>query len=328
MSRTYNESPVRAYRSSQTGRTYYGQDPRFNYTETSQQFIERNNNPFLIGNPQLQAGAQAANQGIQNARLEQQKAGEVLLNAQGQAIGRQEGLNETAFKTFIADINKTVSQQADSLAKFATDTAKLVEALNNFPRALPIGEVQHKQAGGLIRGTDTVPAMLTPGEYVMPVDKTNKYRHTLDKMRRGYYQQGGLVDPQNIIEDIFNKAQRNPKSILNAANKAEKFLPDKDESGLREAVEAMAYHANQLKPNDITLGTPGEAFKTFANAQKNAPYETRLSKDTGIIGKIDRGLTRAFNTSGFTEDAERIQRLRETFVGRSEEHTSELQSLS
>lgn len=49
--------------------------------------------------------------------------------------------------------------------------------------------------GGQAKGTDTVPAMLTPGEYVVNRDATKKNRGILESINKGtqYYAAGGLV---------------------------------------------------------------------------------------------------------------------------------------
>lgn len=44
------------------------------------------------------------------------------------------------------------------------------------------------------RGTDTVPAMLTPGEFVINRDSTQKYRPVLEAINNGNYSRGGIVN--------------------------------------------------------------------------------------------------------------------------------------
>ena len=57
-------------------------------------------------------------------------------------------------------------------------------------------------SGGYSSGTDTVPAMLTPGEYVLRKDAVEKYGvENLDAMNLGYYDKGGEV----------SKFERRPK---------------------------------------------------------------------------------------------------------------------
>ena len=80
-----------------------------------------------------------------------------------------------------ASQNADAAAQMDAAANKIAGTAQPVEAVA-------------KANGGVIfspKGTDTVPAMLTPGEYVMPADKTDKYRATLESMRAGYFSDGG-----------------------------------------------------------------------------------------------------------------------------------------
>lgn len=58
-----------------------------------------------------------------------------------------------------------------------------------------------KAGGGLIggpKGTDTVPAWLTPGEFVVKRDMAQKHAPLLERLNAGYYAEGGEVD------DIFS----------------------------------------------------------------------------------------------------------------------------
>jgi len=56
---------------------------------------------------------------------------------------------------------------------------------------------QHRAGGGMIdgpRGTDTVPAWLTPGEFVVKRDMAQKHGHLLQKLNAGYYSRGGFIE--------------------------------------------------------------------------------------------------------------------------------------
>ncbi len=71
------------------------------------------------------------------------------------------------------------------------------------PTPTASGEVQHKAKGGFIpRGTDTVPAMLTPGEFVINARSTRRFYSELVSMNAGrqpiYRAQGGSVTNQTI----------------------------------------------------------------------------------------------------------------------------------
>lgn len=69
------------------------------------------------------------------------------------------------------------------------------------------GYIKYYGEGGSLfqpKGTDTIPAMLTPGEYVMPADKTSKYKKVLDRMRAGTYAQGGQANQDQDYLEQFN----------------------------------------------------------------------------------------------------------------------------
>jgi hypothetical protein len=60
------------------------------------------------------------------------------------------------------------------------------------------GGVVYASSGSLInfrpKGTDTVPAMLTPGEFVINRASTQKYRPVLEAINNGNYSRGGIVN--------------------------------------------------------------------------------------------------------------------------------------
>ena len=63
------------------------------------------------------------------------------------------------------------------------------------------------ESGAYAKGTDTVPAMLTPGEYVLKKSAVDKYGvDNLDAMNVGYYGFGGLV--KSIWNNRFVKSAK------------------------------------------------------------------------------------------------------------------------
>ena len=77
-----------------------------------------------------------------------------------------------------------------------TEDKKATES-DNSVAALASGGLVYASTGKYInfqpRGTDTVPAMLTPGEFVINRDSTSKYRPVLEAINSGNYNQGGIV---------------------------------------------------------------------------------------------------------------------------------------
>ncbi len=111
---------------------------------------------------------------------------------------------------------KKAKEEADAREKFFSDQEK--ELLKKAPFAYRIGKALGSIAGGLLRavgvkggevqgfatggeakGTDTVPAMLTPGEFVVSKKAAQQNRGELEAMNQGkkrktrYYAAGGLV---------------------------------------------------------------------------------------------------------------------------------------
>ena len=69
------------------------------------------------------------------------------------------------------------------------------------PQRLARGGVVYASNGSLInfqpKGTDTVPAMLTPGEFVINRSSTQKYRPVLEAINNGNYSRGGIINYLN-----------------------------------------------------------------------------------------------------------------------------------
>jgi hypothetical protein len=66
------------------------------------------------------------------------------------------------------------------------------------PQELARGGIVYASNGTLVnfqpRGTDTVPAMLTPGEFVINRASTQKYKPVLEAINNGSYSRGGVVN--------------------------------------------------------------------------------------------------------------------------------------
>jgi TP901 family phage tail tape measure protein len=77
--------------------------------------------------------------------------------------------------------------EAEALAK--ANKGRYYNKLNFMPYALSSGGMVPKYfaAGGLSRGTDTVPAMLTPGEFVVKKSVADKYGAFLQSLNNGTY---------------------------------------------------------------------------------------------------------------------------------------------
>lgn len=74
----------------------------------------------------------------------------------------------------------------------------------------------HLAAGGAARGIDTIPAMLSPGEFVMNARSSRKFYSQLQAMNAGqtpsYRQDGGTVnDNSTTVGDVH--LHTNPASV-------------------------------------------------------------------------------------------------------------------
>jgi hypothetical protein len=83
------------------------------------------------------------------------------------------------------------------------ETSAGADIANNYAT----GGLVYASKGKLInfqpRGTDTVPAMLTPGEFVINRESTNKYKPVLEAINSGNYNQGGIVKYLNNGGIVF-----------------------------------------------------------------------------------------------------------------------------
>jgi TP901 family phage tail tape measure protein len=117
-----------------------------------------------------------------------------------------------------------LKETADPLIKAMQNVGDVVaQALNNFARAtgMPAPKVRReKQMGGMIyaaqgqlinfepKGTDTVPAMLTPGEFVVNRKATSKNLGLLKQINSGNYAEGGQVAGSTTLGKIAQDSQQ------------------------------------------------------------------------------------------------------------------------
>ena len=153
------------------------------------------NNPFI----------QKAIEALRTTPEQRAAKDPVLLALKAQAAAlRQEQVNAVnqANQVDREKQRDLLNEVANPLIKRMEDVGNLVAAaLNNFARATgrPVaaasGGMIYASAGRLInfqpKGTDTVPAMLTPGEYVINREETAKNLPLLEQINSGNYKAGG-----------------------------------------------------------------------------------------------------------------------------------------
>ena len=155
-------------------------------------------------------------------------------------------------------------------------------------------EAQNKQHGGMIyasqgtlvnyqpRGTDTVPAMLTPGEFVINKQATQRNLPLLKSINSHRYQTGGIVQPQyHDIGDMVSGASKAIGGMAGAVGI--KLDTSKLETEINKALSdgaKMLSGVLQLSGQDRNaLSSFGDNFKSLLSqmSQINIPPEIRFS---------------------------------------------------
>jgi TP901 family phage tail tape measure protein len=123
--------------------------------------------------------------------------------------GGNESSTDRAVKDKIAALAAEAAAAAAEAARVAAALrkAKPGQAVATFATGGFVPSVF--ESGGYAKGTDTVPAMLTPGEYVLRKSAVEKYGvDKLDAMNVGYYKDGGSV--LGGISNFWKKVKSNP----------------------------------------------------------------------------------------------------------------------
>jgi len=122
----------------------------------------------------------------------QSKANELLAELNTNFAQNLKQSSEEAFKNAITDtLVKFEEAQVSHLQKIEEILSKQTPAAG-----LSSGGVVYRNIGGSIfqpKGTDTVPAMLTPGEFVVNKSATQKYGSVLNAINTNTYARGGKV---------------------------------------------------------------------------------------------------------------------------------------
>ena len=172
-----------------------------------------------------------------------QKA-DIIKNAQAQAVAEQNKIDRDAQKELLQGVVKElITQLANIKIEVNNNVAKGAAAVGQAAPRLSKGGVIYASNGRLInfqpKGTDTVPAMLTPGEFVVNRQAAQKNMGTLQAINSGdYYDDGGPVRGR-VVQGVRLPDQPDQRisSILNNTNSANSTL---------------SYHTKSLKGIDKT----------------------------------------------------------------------------
>jgi hypothetical protein len=137
------------------------------------------------------------------------------------------------------------------------------------------GGIVYAKNGALIearpQGPDTVPAMLTPGEFVINRNAAQKHMPVLQAINRGYYNQGGIV--QYLAQGGIVAPQYHNTGGMVAPNYY--AAGDIVKSGL--SIDSPSLNTNELKADIEKLSGAVEKFGGYVNthvqAMENAPTQ-------------------------------------------------------
>jgi hypothetical protein len=131
--------------------------------------------------------------------------------------------------------SETIDDVAKSISNLATEIDSLKNVLNGTSVTTGTGQAvtpQHKALGGRMkaRGTDTIPAMLSPGEFIVNSHSANKNRNILEAINSGkavYAASGGQLDKnygmwnffksENLTDDKFDLPKYSDEEASNRA---------------------------------------------------------------------------------------------------------------
>jgi hypothetical protein len=227
-------------------------------------------------------------------------------------------LTVATIDTKIKEMEQTIKGLDENIKAFNNNLTKLNEALTKFNEAKANGKAMggliYKADGGNIfqpKGTDTVPAMLTPGEFVMKKNAVDRIgAGNLSAMNKGYakggkvgyYADGGLVDPK--VQERIDKAKTEEekydlaKGYANSKKNAIDIKTEQpgafgrlmggkaepDYSSLKKMMIGIGKkedgsYENQVSLESILKGESANLFKTKEGFQGGDVFARELSDD-------------------------------------------------
>ena len=213
-----------------------------------------------LRNPQVDPAAAAAIQQYNQANADRSEANR-LLGLLESNLARETAIeNETALKRALNEA--TLTFESEQLSDIARGVTTIVGLMENPPpprQGFATGGVVYAAGGQQIfkpKGTDTVPAMLTPGEFVVNRQATKNNLPLLKNINAGYYAAGGIVSDwkDNTYVDTI------PRMLKKFVSKEE--LPTQD------TINKLATLAVN-KPGQF--GTAGTHYATMPGSNSQLP---------------------------------------------------------
>ena len=173
-----------------------------------------------LRNPETDPAVAAAIQQYQQANALQAKANTLLGRLDARLADEIAKKNETSFRNALDNVTFNFENaQLDDIAKNVNTIVNIMQNDQNDQnnqQNLARGGVVYAQAGQQIfqpKGTDTVPAMLTPGEFVVNRKATQANLPLLKSINSGYYANGGLVTSWNGYRSTSDRTKESEEQF-------------------------------------------------------------------------------------------------------------------
>jgi TP901 family phage tail tape measure protein len=215
--------------------------------------------------------------------------------------------------------------------------------VNNRPIRAASGGPIYASQGSLVNfqksGTDTVPAMLTPGEFVIKRDSVNKYgTGMMESINAGNFYDGGLVGGQNLypemdnlFDEVFTVDRRTLEQRISDIKKdsslSESQVQERIDNefqrvgvnnryrGTEKNLDQIIRNQNRVIDNFNSLApsvediTGSEVFK-YTNDLRNRKYSPKIEEDNSFLTNSEN------RREGAARSLQRRQRTQEDIFNR------------
>ena len=252
------------------------------------------------GDPAIQASINLYKQG----NSLQAQANRSLANLDSQLANNVASQNEQAFRSALAAVPQIFNNTELASIRDNVNTITNIMKENRGAPGFANGGVVYAAGGQQIfqpKGTDTVPAMLTPGEFVVNKKSTQANLPLLKNINNGYYAKGGLVSYWNRDEPIT------PQSDVGSQS-------NKGYLGL-EFVKGFETLINKSNP---WMNLPKTYYSTTTSTDQSPirGASTEQAYDPSTTNFRNLKYTGGKNEIGFVQDIERFrQRIGPAILG-------------
>ena len=159
----------------------------------------------------------------------------------------------------------------------------------SFTKLAMGGPVKHYKPGGNVKGpgtstSDSIPAMLSNGEYVIKADSVNKYgAETFDALNAGKFATGGLAMSKNIVAPrTFGKPNESPLALI--IERLLSYLGNMPKDLVTSAITGGKYIAGATTGNPNWMDPKDE--KMYEQALRNKENGQYFKGASSVIGRL------------------------------------------